>query len=74
MATGRNKIIDAYRGKSSNFVYARVLESTAEPTCWEIVSEESSTECLFAREKELYRLKQDEQHTSAMVGNAVILT
>ncbi|KAH1027550.1 hypothetical protein HUJ05_001035 [Dendroctonus ponderosae] len=42
-------------------------ESTVEPTCWEVVSEEFSTDVFFARGKELYRLKQDEHHTSAML-------
>ncbi|ENN73876.1 hypothetical protein YQE_09530, partial [Dendroctonus ponderosae] len=44
-----------------------VPKSTVEPTCWEVVSEEFSTDVFFARGKELYRLKQDEHHTSAML-------
>lgn len=44
-----------------------IPKSASEPTCWEVVSEESSTEVFLARDKELYRLKQDEQHTSAML-------
>lgn len=42
------------------------LGSSAHPTCWAVVSEDT-TDVLMAREKELYRLKQDEYHTSAMV-------
>ncbi|KAL1505520.1 hypothetical protein ABEB36_005068 [Hypothenemus hampei] len=44
-----------------------VPKSSVDPTCWSIVSEETSTDVLFAREKELYRLKQDEYHTSTIL-------
>ncbi|XP_019868219.1 vacuolar protein sorting-associated protein 16 homolog [Aethina tumida] len=41
--------------------------SNVPPTCWAVVSENSCTEVLIARGMELYRLKQDEHHTSAML-------
>ncbi|KAF7282142.1 vacuolar protein sorting 16 [Rhynchophorus ferrugineus] len=44
-----------------------IPKSSSEPTCWEVVCEETSTEVFIARDLELYRLKQDEQHTSAML-------
>lgn len=44
-----------------------ILGSIAHPTCWAVVSEDT-TDVVIAREKELYRLKQDEHHTSAMVN------
>ncbi|KAJ8985073.1 hypothetical protein NQ317_019757 [Molorchus minor] len=40
--------------------------SQIQPTCWAVISEDS-TEVLIARGVELYRLKQDEHHTSAML-------
>ncbi|XP_066259281.1 vacuolar protein sorting-associated protein 16 homolog isoform X2 [Euwallacea similis] len=44
-----------------------VPRSNLEPTAWEVVSDEISTDVLFARGKEFYRLKQDEHHTSVML-------
>ncbi|CAH0559319.1 unnamed protein product [Brassicogethes aeneus] len=41
--------------------------SNMAPTCWAVVSESSCTEVLIARGMELYRLKQDEHHTSAVL-------
>ncbi|XP_018576701.1 vacuolar protein sorting-associated protein 16 homolog isoform X1 [Anoplophora glabripennis] len=41
--------------------------STVDPTCWAVVSEDNNTEVLITRGLELYRLKQDEHHTSAML-------
>lgn len=41
--------------------------SNVDPTCWAVISEDSNTEILIARGLELYRLKQDEHHTSAML-------
>lgn len=38
------------------------------PTAWVVISEEIGTEVLIAREKELYRLKQDEHETTTMVN------
>lgn len=46
--------------------------SSTHPTCWAVVSEDT-TDVLIAREKELYRLKQDEYHTSAMVKISLVL-
>ncbi|XP_050500351.1 vacuolar protein sorting-associated protein 16 homolog [Diabrotica virgifera virgifera] len=40
--------------------------SGVQPTSWTVVSEDT-TEILVAREYELYRLKQDEHHTSAVL-------
>ncbi|CAG9822683.1 unnamed protein product [Phaedon cochleariae] len=41
-------------------------KSSIQPTCWAVVSEDT-TEVLIARGAELFRLKQDEYHTSAML-------
>lgn len=41
--------------------------SPESPTSWAVVPEDSLTEILVARGKELYRLKQDEHHTSVIV-------
>lgn len=46
---------------------SEIPKSPSDPKSWEVVSEELSTEVLLARDKELYRLKQDEHHTSAML-------
>ncbi|KAF2892196.1 hypothetical protein ILUMI_13977 [Ignelater luminosus] len=60
------------------FVFNNILEpkkrqlsdlprSSLHPTAWVVISEERGTEVLIAREKELYRLKQDEHHTTTML-------
>ncbi|KAB0801758.1 hypothetical protein PPYR_03944 [Photinus pyralis] len=60
------------------FVFNNILEpkkrqlselprSNIRPTAWAVISEECGTEVLIAREKELFRLKQDEYHTTTML-------
>ncbi|CAG9864088.1 unnamed protein product [Phyllotreta striolata] len=41
--------------------------SGIQPTSWAVVSDDDKTEVLIARSIELYRLKQDEHHTSSML-------
>ncbi|RZC42147.1 vacuolar protein sorting-associated protein 16 -like protein, partial [Asbolus verrucosus] len=41
--------------------------SSVHPTSWVVISDDPHTEVLIAREKELFRLKQDEHHTSIML-------
>lgn len=46
----------------------KFLESTLNPTCWEIVTEERNTYCLIGREKEIVRISEGQNacsiHTS----------
>ncbi|XP_044761312.1 vacuolar protein sorting-associated protein 16 homolog [Coccinella septempunctata] len=43
------------------------LPKGLKPYCWVVIAEEPQTEILMACGKELYRLKQDEHHTSVML-------
>jgi hypothetical protein len=47
------------------------LDSNLHPTSWVVISDDPHTEVLIAREKELFRLKQDEHHTGTMVKTSV---
>ncbi|XP_060525392.1 vacuolar protein sorting-associated protein 16 homolog isoform X2 [Cylas formicarius] len=44
-----------------------ITKSNIPPTCLAVISEDSTTEMLLARNRDLYRLKQDEHHTSAIL-------
>ncbi|EFA13302.2 Vacuolar protein sorting-associated protein 16 homolog-like Protein [Tribolium castaneum] len=46
---------------------SELIKSNLHPTSWVVISEDPHTEVLIAREKELFRLKQDEHHTSLML-------
>ncbi|KAK9884938.1 hypothetical protein WA026_009174 [Henosepilachna vigintioctopunctata] len=43
------------------------LPKDLKPNCWGIIAEEPQTEVLMACGKDLYRLKQDEHHTSVLL-------
>jgi hypothetical protein len=45
---------------------SELIKSNLHPTSWVVISDDPHTEVLIAREKELFRLKQDEHHTGTM--------